>query len=338
MKVIITEDIIRNALNESIDEFIINEGWFNDSMLGKVWNGVKNAAAMYMDNRTNGQWNNKYGIYANGNGKTTELYYLNKWFNTHLNNIKQIEYRNNTPSADFSRNREYVERNGERVYTDTEIQEKDVQTYVQKNITPQNFNSWIGNFIKDRQALKLIDDYILKCQKGVADLQTAMNLLNTGSFLADPNTGQVYIKTRNSELSGQRQEYYNKQQQEKQQLNKQQQQATLQQQQQMLDNAKRMINAWCKYIGGINAYKNGLIKTKTGSIHWTSSVLGALSKTNGMPNEIKQWLDSIIVYNVYDMPKNVAQKITYNDFINSNYGSNYKKMEEKLNSTQQQQP
>jgi hypothetical protein len=212
MRVVITEDIIRNALNESIDEFMVNEG-FGDAFKGawgyakKAGNWLKNAAAMYMDKQTNGQWNNKYGIYANGNGKTTELYYLNKWFNTHLNNIRQIEYRNNTPSADFSKSREYVERNGERVYTDTEIQEKDIQTYVKKNITPQNFNTWIGNFIKDRQALKLIDDYILKCQKGVTDLQTAMNLLNTGSFLADPETGQVYIKTRNSELGGQRKQY-----------------------------------------------------------------------------------------------------------------------------------
>ena len=218
MRVVITEDIIRNALNESIDEFMINEAMLNEFNWGnavkgawgyakKAGNWLKNAAAMYMDKQTNGQWNNKYGIYANGNGKTTELYYLNKWFNTHLNNIRQIEYRNNTPSADFSKSREYVERNGERVYTDTEIQEKDIQTYVKRNITPQNFNSWIGNFIKDRQALELIDNYILNCQKNITDLQSAMKFLNTGSFLADKNTGQVYIKTRNSELGGQRKQY-----------------------------------------------------------------------------------------------------------------------------------
>ena len=341
MKVIITEDIIRNALNESIDEFMVNEGMLNEFNWGnavkgawgyakKAGNWLKNAAAMYMDKQTDGKWNNKYGIYSNGNGKTTELYYLNKWFNTHLKNIRQIEYRNNTPSADFSKSREYVERNGERVYTDTEIQEKDVQAYVKRNITPQNFNSWVGNFIKDRQALKLIDDYILKCQEGVTDLQTAMNLLNTGSFLADQNTGQVYIKTRNSELGSQRQQYFDKQEADRQKAEQERQEQYKQQQQQILNDAYTKIDAWSKYIGSINAYKNGLIRTKTGPIHWTNSVLGALSNTNGMPNEVKQWMDSVIADNIYDNPKNVAQKITYDEFINSKYGEKYKNIDEWL--------
>lgn len=222
MKNIITEDIIRNALNESIEEFMLEEGafgglknWRNQpymqtarNYVGKVYNGLKNAAAMYMDARTNGRWNNKYGIYANGNGKATELFYLNKWFNTHLNNIRQIEYRNNTPDADFSKKREYVVRNGEKVYTDMEIQEKDILTYVQKNITSQNFNYWLANFITNRQELKLINDYIEKCQKNITDLQSAMKWLNTGSFISDP-IGQQYLKTSNNNLAYQRQQYQN---------------------------------------------------------------------------------------------------------------------------------
>jgi hypothetical protein len=211
MKVILTEETIRKALHESIDEMILEEELLQEwgESFKKALNGVKNAAAMYMDWRTNGQWNNKYGIYANGTGKTTEMYYLNKWFNTHLKNIKQIEYRNNTPSADFSKSREYVERNGEKVYTDTEIQEKDIQTYVLKNITPANFNNWVKNYIQDRQALKLIDDYILKCQSQITDVRSAMNYLNTMAFLSDKSTGQLYIQTKQGELGGQRQQYQN---------------------------------------------------------------------------------------------------------------------------------
>jgi hypothetical protein len=342
---IVNENIIRNALNESIDEFLLEEGafdglknWWNKSANGQkvknglsnVWNGVKNGVAMYMDSQTDGQWNNKYGIYANGNGKTTELYYLNKWFNTHLENIRKIEYRNNTPDADFSKSREYVERNGEKVYTDTEIQYDDIKKYVQNNVTPNNFNNWIGNFIKDRQALELIDNYILECQRSVNDLQSAMKWLNTGSFLADANTGQIYIKTRNSELVSQRQQYFDKQETDRQKAEQERQEQYKQQQQQILNDAYTMIDAWSKYIASIKAYKNGLIRTKTGPIHWTNSVLGALSNTNGMPNEIKQWMDSVIAYNIYDSPKNVAQKITYGEFINSKYGEKYKKIDEWL--------
>ena len=219
MRDIVTEDIIRSALNESIDEFMLEEGWegwknlWNNpnvqkirNGVGKAWNGYKNFLAMYMDNKTNGQWNNKYGIYASGSGKTTELYYLQKWFGYHLDNIRQIERRNETPAADFSRSREYVERNGEKVYTDTEIQEKDTLTYVQKNITPNNFNTWIKNFIKDRQALELIDTYINNCSKNITNLQTAIKWLNMGSFMSSKE-GQNYLKTKQNDLTGQRQKY-----------------------------------------------------------------------------------------------------------------------------------
>jgi hypothetical protein len=41
-------------------------------------------------------------------------------------------------------------------------------------------------------------------------------------------------------------------------------------------------------------------------------------------------MDSVIAYNIYDNPKNVAQKITYGEFINSKYGEKYKKIDEWL--------
>ena len=95
MRVVITEDIIRNALNESIDEFIINEG-FGDAVKGawgyakKAGNWLKNAAAAYMDKKTHGQWNKKYGIHVQGDNMQVGHYYLKKWFERHYNRLYDI--------------------------------------------------------------------------------------------------------------------------------------------------------------------------------------------------------------------------------------------------------
>lgn len=94
MNKVITEDIISRALNESIDEFMLEESMDKGvgSAIKGVWNGVKNAAAMYMDWRTNGQWNRKYNIQAKGNGKIVGSYYLNKWFKLRYNRLYDIVY------------------------------------------------------------------------------------------------------------------------------------------------------------------------------------------------------------------------------------------------------
>ena len=110
MRDIVTEDIVRNALNESIDEFMLEEGmlgngfkglqnWWNNGNgqkikngLNNAWNGYKNFLAMYMDNKTNGQWNRKYNIQAKGNGGTVVGYYLQKWFGNHYNRLYDIIY------------------------------------------------------------------------------------------------------------------------------------------------------------------------------------------------------------------------------------------------------
>ena len=117
MRVVITEDIIRNALNESIDEFMINEG-AGDTVkkVGKgAWdfakkagNFVKNAAAMWMDMRTHGQWNKKYGINPKGNNFAVGTYYMKNWLDKHHDRIYDIvwgDYYNN-------RNYFYAELNG----------------------------------------------------------------------------------------------------------------------------------------------------------------------------------------------------------------------------------
>jgi hypothetical protein len=95
--VIITEDIIRKALNESIDEFMINEDALNEKWgdaFKSAWNGIKNFAAEYMDKKTNGQWNKKYGIQAKGSGTNVGTYYLEKWLNPRYSRLYDIVYGN----------------------------------------------------------------------------------------------------------------------------------------------------------------------------------------------------------------------------------------------------
>ena len=207
MRGIVTENIIRNALNESIDEFMLEEGegWnrLKNSKLGQIaknvgnslWNGVK----MYMDYRTNGQWNNKYGQYANGNGKTTELYYLNKWFNYHLNGIRQASYEMQTPNNGQTIKRWKKDLNGNEYYDQTINNFNSIKDYVAQNINPSNFNKWIKYYISNRHSLMCIDNYITKCSKLVTNLNTAIEYLNVGKFLSD-DTGKEYLENNRKQL------------------------------------------------------------------------------------------------------------------------------------------
>ena len=214
MKVIITEDIVRNALNESIDEFMLEEGmlgngfkslqnWWNNSPNAQkiknagnsLWNGVK----MYMDYRTNGQWNNKYGQYANGAGRTTEMYYLNKWFNYHLNEIKDVaRYSQNPNRAQKEIEWKYNEK-GEQVGTQKISNYGSIEEYVSENINPQNFNLWIRNYIQDRKALQCIDNYIIECYNEIKDLNSAIKKLSVYSFM-ESDAGKEYIADKKNNL------------------------------------------------------------------------------------------------------------------------------------------
>ena len=201
MRVVITEDIISRALNESIDEFILEEGMdegkFGNAVKG-VWNGLKNAAALYMDWRTQGQWNNKYGIHANGKGKITEMFYLGKWFGYHLNEISAIERRLNDPTY-FSKNEiqwgedEYGKRTG----TQTINKYNNIQNYASQMVTSTNFNAWVGRFIQDREALKYIDDYIDNYARKVTNYREALKILNVTNFI---KTYPDYINKKRKDL------------------------------------------------------------------------------------------------------------------------------------------
>ncbi len=211
---IANENIIRNALNESIDEFLLEEGafdglknWWNNSTNGQkvknglsnVWNGVKNGVAMYMDSQTNGQWNQKYGIYANSNGKTVEMYYLNKWFKFHLDEIRQIDYYLRNPrNAQTEIEWRIDPKTGEKKGVQKINNYDNIQSYAIQNINAQSFNKWIGYFIKNRNALDCIDKYINDCSRTIKDINSATQWLNVGAFLAS-KVGQYYIKMTKSQ-------------------------------------------------------------------------------------------------------------------------------------------
>lgn len=113
-RTVITEDIISRALNESIDDFMLEEGggWnnFKNKLSGygsainnglkrlgntKFMRGLNNAVNMYMDYKTNGQWNREYNSYASdekGNSSTIGSFYLQKWLDKHYRAIQDIVY------------------------------------------------------------------------------------------------------------------------------------------------------------------------------------------------------------------------------------------------------
>jgi hypothetical protein len=186
MRVVITEDIIRNALNESIDEFIINEG-FGDAVKGawgyakKAGNWLKNAAAEYMNYKTNGQWNKKYGIYPSYNvNQFSELRYLAQWFNIQKQTIESLSNPQN-PSQ-ISRDSTKINR-----------YEGRPSDFIARECTYQNFTNWAGQYIKNYNGLKFIDQYIYQyITSNYRNPQEAIKAMDLGTFLETEINGQTY--------------------------------------------------------------------------------------------------------------------------------------------------
>ena len=206
MKVVVTEDIIRNALNESIDEFMINEG-VGDAFKGawgyakKAGNWLKNAAAMYMDKQTNGQWNQKYGIYVNGNTKSGELFYLNKWFDYYREQLSNIIYRANNPTQrdeyeTWERDKNNPNKEYKKVNKYDYVGVNGALAYAQKYCTFQNFNDYVRAISPDRMSISYINTYIFNYitkQAQNNNLKAVLNNLNIGTFYASKQ-GQMYLK------------------------------------------------------------------------------------------------------------------------------------------------
>lgn len=328
-RTVITEDIVRNALNESLEEFMLEEGWkegfnkwWNKPYMQKIKNGfnkagkwLNNAASIYMDEKTNGQWNQKYNTYVNGNSKYVEMYYLNKWFNWHLKQIQYIAHSgpNRGASDEIMWNKD-----------GTGIQRRNnynnVAQYAQRNITPDNFNGWAGRYIENRRGLKCIDEYIQDSAKHINNIDSAEQYLNIWNFLNNPK-GQEYQKLSGENLENERQAH--------QQGVKAKQNA---QTQEYIDNYKNQIKEVNKQIKEWQKF----IKSRDAQTNWRNEVVGIINGTNGLPAEIKQWMDNIINSNISKDPDKVGRYITYNNFVKSNYGSKYRKMAEWVQQQTQQ--
>ena len=329
-RTVITEDIIRNALNESIDEFMINEEMLQEYNWGNLfkgaWNGLKNAAAAYMDKKTDGRWNQKYNIYVNGNSKYAEMYYLNKWFNWHLKQIQYIAHSgpNRGASDDIMWNKD-----------GTGIQRRNnynnVEQYVQKNITPDNFNGWAGQYIENRRGLKCIDEYIQDSAKHINNIDSAEQYLNVWNFLNSPK-GQEYQKLSGKNLENERQSH----QQGVQTKQKAQQQRFIDTQKQQIEHIKERITDCQDFVSNLNIYNNGRVRMNGVNVHWVRWAEETINSLNDIPKETKQWMDEVIARSVNKGPKYAASFLTYDNFISSPYGTKYAQLEQQINGAQQQ--
>ena len=193
MKVILSEDIINKALNESINEFMIEEGKWG-SRFKRAWNGIKNAAAIYMDARTNGRWNQKYGIapnYGTPNsysvmGRTKELYVFANWLQFHGQRLWSRLYNKDVDMHNGFNDRYDVNAN----------------TYIFDYITPSAFNSYYRHYFPKSEGLNEQEHSMMKyinIIRGMYDKPyNAITLLNINSFLKSPQ-GKEYLKTKKGE-------------------------------------------------------------------------------------------------------------------------------------------
>jgi hypothetical protein len=202
MNKMITEDIIKRALDESIEEFMLEEanwkGWAGaaGSTLGNIgkniWNGVKE----YMNWRTNGQWNQKYNQYPIYNvSQFSELRYLYQWFNTQKQTLQNI--LNPQSPSQISRDSTKINQ-----------YEGKPNDFIARECTYQNFTKWAGQYIKNYRGLKIIDDYIYnKITKNYQNPQAAINAMDLNTFIKQ--TDYYNKSTGNRETTSQKQQLQN---------------------------------------------------------------------------------------------------------------------------------
>ena len=308
--------IVRKALNESINEFMIQEGLWDTIKQGakwignKAWNGVK----AYMDYATNGEWNQQYGQYVNGSGKTTELYYLRNWFNANLKEIQRIDSNMKDPTYGSRVTRKVTrDANGNETYDEVKSEYRDVPSYVRSYINAASFNTYIGQYVKNRKALEIIDNYIdRECARKISDYRTAKKFLSIYTFL-DSTYGQTYRKTSNQELSQQRNKYYNDTQQKQQD---QQREKQLQQQQQRDQEIRRQTQELQTVMNYADKYKKFI---NDNDINYAYE---RMKNNNVMPANMREWL--LFTINRYSIDGNqaIADNINFDNFI-QRHGSKY---------------
>lgn len=198
---LINENILDHCVKEAINEFMVNEG------VGDVWNKfkgyAKDAFNSWMQWGTDGEYGKKFDARVSVN-KFTELQYLKKWLDYHN---KRLSYMLNNQMSPGDIEKDYTKW----------YENNDPQTYLKKYCAPWNFNKYARYYLKDRQAITLIDNYIKEyiydyCDeritgKGGFNLKNVINNCDIYQFLGT-DYGKQYIKMKN------REQYYNKQQEE----------------------------------------------------------------------------------------------------------------------------
>lgn len=91
----IREDIINRALNESINDFLIEEGFIDG--VKRFWKRfVTNPINMYMNSGGNTQWGEKYNSWAEGKGFNICCHYFGMWLKWHRSQVSGRLYNFNS--------------------------------------------------------------------------------------------------------------------------------------------------------------------------------------------------------------------------------------------------
>lgn len=161
---LITEDIIDNAVKQSINEFVVNEV-FNTpgarklrNAVGKVGRGLKNMVYNYMDKKTNGAWNDKYGKYTdygaiNAGTKLSWMQeyrlcqVLSRWIDYHRTKISSLlssqERDLNMQMKNSNNNNNNVNKNG---YYEDENKVITADEYAKALVNVQNFENFTRKY------------------------------------------------------------------------------------------------------------------------------------------------------------------------------------------------
>ena len=184
--------IIKNALNESINEFLLEEGAWDKlkGFAGKAYNWVRNGIANYMNKQTNGEWNKNYGINTRNGGWHTAYIYLNNWMKYHYSKVYDILHPR-LGQKTWIKDEDGIARE---VTSDIKSNwgkiVKDAREYIYKNCTAENFMQYIGyknnedsGFLRNDIVLK-ISDYITTYLQGQYNYpENVLKYLNYNSFI-----------------------------------------------------------------------------------------------------------------------------------------------------------
>ena len=207
MRVVINENIIKNALNESIDEFIIEEGAWNafrnNKWINGIWNGLRNGVANYMDWATKGEWNKKYNVYPDSTQKSIrskgpfdyiedrlkEQKCLMTWFKTHAANVEKILHYKEGPNHSLYGKKNFFN-------SSVWMGVTGATAYIEQYCTYDNFVDYVKQYFNDFQGNEYIEQYIGKYVQAISDnpLKCLQNL-NINKFVSSPEGNKYYKQT-----------------------------------------------------------------------------------------------------------------------------------------------